>query len=71
MRIKIYKYDYGYEVAPDPIVGSPYVGRGKTMEYAMGDFLRCYQKDIGLEIIVDESAWSSELRRRKRELAKR
>lgn len=71
MKIKIFKFDYGFEVQPDPCIGSPYVGRGHTVNDAIANYIRIYQHQLGLEITVDESAWPTELRRRERELRKR
>jgi len=38
---------------------------------ALGNFLICYQKELGLDIVVDGSAQAAEKERRRRELAKR
>jgi hypothetical protein len=47
------------------------VGRGKTTDEALGDFFRSYQKEFGVMIVLDPSAWAAERRRQKRELSKR
>jgi len=60
-----------YEVDPVELCGSPSVGRGQTMLEALGNFLICYQKELGLDIVVDGSAQAAEKERRRRELAKR
>jgi len=41
------------------------------MKEALGDFLISYQKELGLEIDLDEAAQKTERNRRRRELAKR
>ena len=71
MRIKIYKLGSGYMVDPIDKPGSPSCGRGRTMDQAIADFIRIYQKELGLEIEVDGSAMPTEMRRRQRELRKR
>ncbi len=70
-RTIIKKFDYGFEVQPVPCIGSPYVGRGKTMMEALGQYLHLMQTEWDIFIDVDESAWPDELKRRKEELAKR
>lgn len=62
--------DY-FEANPTNMPGSPMVGRGKTTDEALGDFFRSYQKEFGVMIVLDPSAWAAERRRQKRELSKR
>lgn len=72
MKIVIKSHGPGsIEVDPVERSGSPYVGRGKTIEEALGNFLICYQKELGLEIEVDKSAQKAEKKRRKDALAQR
>jgi hypothetical protein len=59
------------EVDPVEKPGACAVGRGKTIEEALGNFLICYQKELGLEITVDESAQKAENKRRRDALAQR
>lgn len=57
MKVVIRERSKGWlEVDPVEFPGSPAVGRGSTIEEALGNFLICYQKELGLEITVDESA---------------
>jgi hypothetical protein len=60
-----------FEVDPVDKPGSPAVGRGKTMLEAFGNFLICYQEELGLNIVVDASARATEMARRRREMGKR
>jgi hypothetical protein len=71
MKIRISKTGDTFEVDPFELPGSPYVGRGRTMDAAMGDFMRLYQDRLDLKIEVHESAQPAEMRRRQRELSKR
>jgi hypothetical protein len=71
MKIVISKWSSCYTVDPVDMPGSPMVGRGDTMDEAIAAFVRCYQHDLGLDIVVDETAMPTELERRRRELAKR
>lgn len=72
MKIVLRKHGpRSFEVDPVEKPGSPAVGRGRTMLEALGNFLICYQKELGLNIVVDESAQASERQRRRRELSKR
>jgi hypothetical protein len=72
MKIKIEKrYGGMFVVDPVDIPGSPLCGWGRTMDSAMGDFLRAYQKELGLEIELSPEVQKTEMARRRRELAKR
>ena len=76
MKLLITKTGFGgsfeFQVADAHAWGSPYVGNGRTMDEALGSFLRNHQLDLGItEINFDEAAWKTELARRRRELAKR
>lgn len=57
----------------DPIErsGSPKMGLGKTIEECLGSFLITYQKELGLDIEVDDSAKLYEEKRRADALAQR
>lgn len=70
MKIVIYKNGDEFTADPDT-PGQPPVGRGKTMEEALGNFLRAYQRELGVHITVHSSAWDDELKRREEELSKR
>lgn len=59
------------EVDPIERPGACAVGRGKTIEEALGNFLICYQKELGLEITVDKTAKKAEKKRRADALAQR
>ena len=71
MKVVIKKQ--GGVLIADPVEkpGSPSIGMGKTIEECMGNFLIAYQKELGLEIIVDESAKPAENKRRRDALAQR
>jgi hypothetical protein len=71
MKIVIKDHGGSIEVDPVELPGSPAVGRGSTIAEALGNFLICYQKELGLEIEVDDSAKKAEKKRRRDELAKR
>lgn len=71
MRVVIKKFGTSFEVDPVDLPGSPGVGRGPTMDAALGSFLRQYQQQLGVEIEVDSSAQQTEKARRYRELRKR
>lgn len=51
--------------------GMPPVGRGETIDAALGDWLRHYACEVGVILRIDESAEPFEMTRRQRELAKR
>lgn len=71
MKILIKKV--GTKFCVDPVLrsGSPRVGWGSTMDAAMGDFLRAYQEELGIEIVLDASAEPAEKERRRRALSTR
>jgi hypothetical protein len=72
MKVVIKSHGKGQiEVDPVELAGSPTVGRGKTIEEALGNFLISYQKELGLDITVDESAQKAENKRRRDALAQR
>jgi hypothetical protein len=72
MKIVIKSHGEGsIEVDPVELPGMPPVGRGKTIEEALGNFLIAYQKELGLEISVDASAKKAEKKRRRDALAHR
>lgn len=70
MKLKISKED-GLFVVDDGSPGSPIVGRGRTMKESIGDYFHANQLKLGIAFDVDESAHSSEISRRNRELVKR
>lgn len=47
------------------------MGRGRTMKEAIGDWLFYNRDEVNVEFAVDDTARPAEMRRRKRELAKR
>jgi hypothetical protein len=71
--VKIVIKDHGCSIEVDPVElpGSPAVGRGRTIEEALGNFLIAYQDKLGLKIEIDESAKAAEILRRERALAQR
>jgi hypothetical protein len=72
MKIVIKSHGPGsIEVDPVELPGTCAVGRGKNIEEALGNFLICYQKELGLDIEVDKSAQNAEKKRRKDALAQR
>lgn len=72
MNILLAKVHGCFEVRPDPEPPGMYkVGRGITMESALGDFLRNYQEELGVKILVDPTAQEAERLRRRVELSKR
>ena len=71
MKIKILFHDGMYEVQPVPAVGACKVGRGRTMMAALGSYFHNMQRELNIEIEVDESAQHLEMARRRRELALR
>lgn len=72
MKIQIRK-ENGAIFVVDPVSkpGSPKIGRGVTMEGALGNFLIAYQEELGLEIEVHETALPAEMARRRRAMARR
>lgn len=71
MKIKISKSGNRFLVDPLERSGSPRIGVGASMDAALGDFLRSYQEELGVEIELDPSVESAELARRKRSLSSR
>lgn len=51
--------------------GMPPVGRGETIDAALGDWLRHYACEVGVILRIDESAEPFEMTRRLREMNKR
>ena len=59
-------------VRPDPEPSGMYpVGRGTDIVKALGNFVIAYQQEIGIKIVVADSAMPYEQKRRNEELAKR
>lgn len=71
MKIKISKRGSRFEADPVDLPGSPPVGKGDTITEALGDFLRHYQAELGVQIEVDASAVEAEQKRRSDELEQR
>lgn len=72
MKILVDREEDYFLVRPDPEPPGMYkVGRGQTMEQALGEFLRNYQEELEVQIGVSPEAWPFELERRQKELAKR
>jgi predicted RNase H-like HicB family nuclease len=72
MKIVIRERSKGWlEVDPVELPGACAVGRGNTIEEALGNFLIAYQKELGLDIEVDASAQKAENKRRRDALAQR
>lgn len=72
MKLTLSKRESGeFEVDDRSLPGSPPVGHGRTMMEAIGSFFHSNQTRLGIEFEVDDSAWQTELRRCRRELAKR
>jgi len=69
--VEIRKESALFVVDPKNLPGSPSIGRGVVFDSALGDFLRAYQKELGLNITVHESALPAEMARRRRALASR
>lgn len=69
--LSISKQDGIFVVDDKSRPGSPPVGRGKSMEEAMGEWLRNNQTELGISFHVEESAVPDEAARRARELAER
>lgn len=53
------------------VPGSPPVGRGRTVNEALGEYLRNNQDRLGIKLVVHDSAMPTEMRRRKRLLKNR
>lgn len=58
-------------IAEPSTSGACRIGVGSTMDAAMGDFLRGYQKELGVEIILDDSVQKTEVERQRRALSSR
>jgi len=71
MKVVIKAVGKRFVVDPIDMPGSPAVGVGATMVEALGDFAICYQTELGLDIVVDESAQAAENQRREDALAQR
>ena len=71
MKVVIKAEGERFVVDPVDKSGSPAVGRGASMVEALGDFVICYQTELGLDIVVDESAQAAENQRRADALAQR
>lgn len=71
MKVKISKRGNRFEAAPVEIPGSPPVGKGDSITEALGDFLRHYHAELGVDIEVDASAQDAEQERRAAALAQR
>lgn len=71
MKVQVRKV--GTKFIADPIgsSSSPACGLGSTFDAALGDFLRVYQQELGVEIVVHETTEKTEAERRRRELSKR
>jgi hypothetical protein len=70
-RLVISKEGDGFLVDDPSLLGSPPVGRGKSMDKALGVWLRNNQSRLGIFIDVDPSARAAEETRREKELAQR
>lgn len=71
MKIRISKQGDSFVADPVDKPGMPAVGRGATIAEALGDFLIHYQKDLGLQIELDESAERAEAARWLKTVAQR
>lgn len=71
MKILVKKVGTKFMVDPIDLSGSPQMGFGSTMDAALGDFLRCHQERLGVEIILDETAQKAEKERQRRELSRK
>lgn len=71
MVLTISKED-GYFIVDDlSRPGAARIGIGRTMMEAIGDYFHGNQRELSIEFDVDSSAQPAEMRRRRRELAKR
>jgi hypothetical protein len=70
-KLKIAKEGDQFVVDEPAAPGLPYVGRGRTMLQAVGNWLINNQNNVGVEFEVDRSAQPAEDRRRRCELARR
>jgi hypothetical protein len=64
MKVKISKRGDRFEVDPVDVPGSAAIGKGNSIDEALGDFLRHYQAELGVQIEVDASAQEAEQQRR-------
>lgn len=71
MKVLVRKRGDRFEADPVELPGSPPVGRGGSIEEALGKLLICYQHDLGVEIEVDDTAKADEQRRRVEALSQR
>lgn len=71
MKLTISKNGNVFTVDNNAWTGTPPVGRGRTLMEAIGSFVHNNQRELGFEFEVEPSAEPAEMRRRKRELAKR
>ena len=71
MKIQISKEGEGFVADPIEKPGSPMVGRGVSIEDALGNFLINHQNELGLELVLHPSAQPAELKRREDALAQR
>ncbi len=67
MKIKVTKMGTLYTADPIDIPGTPYCGKGLTLDAALASFLRLYQRELGItEIILDKNVEQTELHSRQR-----
>lgn len=71
IKIEIKKIGNRFCCDPTERPGSPKMGWGPTMDAALGDFLRVYQEELGIEITVHETAVPAETQRRRKALSSR
>lgn len=71
LTLRISKQGKEFVVDDPKLTGSPPCGYGRTMVSAVGAFFHVNQSRLGIKFEVDDSALKTEMRRRKRELAKR
>ena len=72
MKLKISKENKNTFLVENPALsGSPYVGRGRTMVEAIGNYFIVYQKEFGVEFELTDEVQKTENNRRRSELAKR
>jgi hypothetical protein len=62
-KIKVSKPFDEFIVDPVDLPGSPFIGRGESIDKALGDFLWNYAKELGIEIEIEQSAKDGERRR--------
>lgn len=71
LKLSIDKVDGIFCVDQPSVSGSPYVGYGRTMMEAIGNYFHNNQSNLDIEFDVKPAVIPTEMRRRKRELAKR